>query len=43
MLFKEMIEVYSENSMKPINTVCEQNAKLLIIKAGGPHSYHWAS
>jgi hypothetical protein len=42
MQFKEIITVYSENCAKPINTLCGQNAELLIIKAGGAHSYHWA-
>jgi hypothetical protein len=40
MLFKQMISVYSENHMKPINTLCEQNAELLTDKAGGTYSYH---
>jgi hypothetical protein len=35
MLFKEIITVYSENRTKPINALCEQNAELLIVKAGG--------
>jgi hypothetical protein len=25
--------------MRPINTLCEQNGKLLLIKAGGTYSY----
>jgi hypothetical protein len=41
MLFREIIAVYSENHMKPINTLCGQNAEILIIKAGGTYSYHW--
>jgi hypothetical protein len=36
-LFKEIIAVYSENHMKHI-----QNEELLIVKAGGTYSYHWA-
>jgi hypothetical protein len=36
MLFKEIITDHSEN------TLCGQNAELLIIKAGGAYSYHWA-
>jgi hypothetical protein len=40
MLFKEIIAVYSENHRKPINTAFGQNAELLVIKAGGTHSYH---
>jgi hypothetical protein len=34
MLLKEIIAVYNDNYMKQINTMW-QNAKLLIIKAGG--------
>jgi hypothetical protein len=34
-LFKEIIAVYSENNTKHINTLCGQNAELLIVKAGG--------
>jgi hypothetical protein len=34
MLFKEIIAVYSEKHMKPINKICGQNAELLIVKAG---------
>jgi hypothetical protein len=41
MLFKEVIAVYSDSHTKPINTLCGQNAELLIIKAGGTYSYHW--
>jgi hypothetical protein len=42
MLFKEIIAVYSENHTKPLNTLCGQNAELLvIIKVGGIYSYHW--
>jgi hypothetical protein len=40
MLFKEIIAVYSENHVKPINTLCEQNSELLIVKAGGTYNYH---
>jgi hypothetical protein len=38
----EIIAVYTENHTKPINTPCGQNAELLIVKAGGTYSYHWA-
>jgi hypothetical protein len=41
MLFEEIITVYSENHTKPINTLCGQNAMLLIVKARGTNSYHW--
>jgi hypothetical protein len=43
MPFKEMITGYSENHTKPINTLCGQNAKLPVVKAGGSLSYHWVS
>jgi hypothetical protein len=35
MLFREITAVYSENHMKPINSLCGHNAELLIVKAGG--------
>jgi hypothetical protein len=35
MLLMEVISVYTENHTKPINTLCGQNAELLIIKVGG--------
>jgi hypothetical protein len=35
MLFKEIIPFYTENDMKPTNTLCEQNADFLIRKASG--------
>jgi hypothetical protein len=41
-LFKEIIAVYSENHTKPRNTLCGQNVELLIVKADGEYSYHWA-
>jgi hypothetical protein len=41
MVFKEIIAVYSENHTKPINTICVQNAMLLVAKAGGNFSYQW--
>jgi hypothetical protein len=34
MLFKEIIAVYSENHMKPINTFCGQNTELLNVRVG---------
>jgi hypothetical protein len=43
MLFKAIITVFSENHTKLTNTICGQNAELLIImKAGGTYGYHWA-
>jgi hypothetical protein len=41
-LFRKIIAVYSENHSKQINIMSEQNAELLIIKAGGTYSYHWS-
>jgi hypothetical protein len=35
MLFKEVSFVYCENHIKPINTLCGQNAESLIVKADG--------
>jgi hypothetical protein len=40
MLFKGIITVYSENHMKPMNTLCGQKAELLNVKAGGTYNYH---
>jgi hypothetical protein len=40
--FKEIIAVYTEKNMKPINTLCVQNIELLIVKAVGTYSYHQA-
>jgi hypothetical protein len=42
-LFKEIVPVYCDNYTKPINTLCEKNAELLIFKAGGTYSYHRTS
>jgi hypothetical protein len=39
MLVKEIIAVYTENNMKPINAFCGQEAEL-IFKAGGTYTYH---
>jgi hypothetical protein len=41
-LSKKIITGYFEKQTKPTNTFCGQNAELLIIKAGGAYSYHWA-
>jgi CRISPR/Cas system-associated protein Csm6 len=38
-LFRKIIAVYSENHTKPLNTMCGQNAELLIVKAGGTYGY----
>jgi hypothetical protein len=36
----QLIAEYSVNHMKSIKTHCGQNTELLIVKAGGPYSYH---
>jgi hypothetical protein len=41
-LFKEIIAVYSVNHTKPINTLCGQVTDLLLVKAGGTYTYHYA-
>jgi hypothetical protein len=41
-LFKEIIAFYCENRTKPINTLCGQNAELLIVTACGTYIYHCA-
>jgi hypothetical protein len=41
-LFKEIIAVYSENHIKPMNALSGKNVELLNIKEGGTYSYHWA-
>jgi hypothetical protein len=33
MMFTEIIAVYSDDHMKPINALCEQNAKVLNVRA----------
>jgi len=38
MMFRK-ISVYFENQMKHINTLSELNVELMIVKAGGTHSY----
>jgi hypothetical protein len=42
MLFREIIAIYSELSYKTKNTLCEQNAEIVIVKAGGTYHSHWA-
>jgi hypothetical protein len=39
MLFNKIIAVFSENHIKPTNTLCGQNAELLIVKTGGTYTY----
>jgi uncharacterized membrane protein len=40
-LFKEIIAVYHQNHMKPINSLTRQNAELMIVKEGSTYSYQW--
>jgi hypothetical protein len=42
MMFREIITVYSDNHTKNINSLCGQNAELLIVKEGGTCRYHRA-
>jgi hypothetical protein len=42
MLFKKIIDVYSENHVKPINTHSGKNAELLNVKACGIYRCHSA-
>jgi hypothetical protein len=42
MLFRKKVAVYSKNHTKHINTLCEQNAELLIAKEGNSYSYNCA-
>jgi hypothetical protein len=42
MLFSEIIVLYAENHMKPINTLCGENVELVNVKAGGKYSNHLA-
>jgi hypothetical protein len=42
MLFKEVIDVYSENNSKPINTHSEKNAELVNVKVCGTNRYRCA-
>jgi hypothetical protein len=42
MLFREIIDVYSEKHAKPINTLYGLNAELLNVKAVGTYSYNCA-
>jgi hypothetical protein len=36
---QEIITVYSENHMKPIDKLCGQNTALINVKAGGTYIY----
>jgi hypothetical protein len=41
-MFREIIIVYSENHMKPMNTLRGQSEELLNVTVGGTYNYHWA-
>jgi hypothetical protein len=43
LLSMEIIAIYFENHMKPLNVLCGQNADLFIAGAGAMYSYHRAS
>jgi hypothetical protein len=38
MLFMETVAVYFENPMKPINTLCVENAELFCVNVGGTYT-----
>jgi hypothetical protein len=42
-LFKDIIDVYSENHTKHVNTLFIQNVEFSKLKGGGGYSYHCAS
>jgi hypothetical protein len=41
-LLREIINVYSENHVKPINSLWVKSAELFNVKAGGIYLYHFA-
>jgi hypothetical protein len=41
MLFGKMIDVYSENDMKPINALCGQNWEFSSVTADGKYAKHY--
>jgi hypothetical protein len=41
MLYREIIAVCSQISIKQINTVCGLNVELLNVKTCGKHRNHW--
>jgi hypothetical protein len=43
MLFIEVIAVYPENHLKPLNTPRKQNAEILLFKVRGTFNYHYIS
>jgi len=43
MMFKEIITFYSQNPKKYVNTVCEQNDKLLDMKASDVSGHQYPS
>jgi hypothetical protein len=40
MLFGETVAVYCENRTEHTDTLCEQNAEFLHVKAGGTYTNH---
>jgi hypothetical protein len=41
MLFGETVAVYCENHTEHTDTLCEQNAEIYYVKAGGTYSNQW--
>jgi hypothetical protein len=41
-MVREIIDVNTENNIKQINTFCGHYGELMIVKADGTHSHHWA-
>jgi hypothetical protein len=41
LLFRKMIDVYSESHEEHINTFCVQHAEIPSVKTGWPYSNHW--
>jgi hypothetical protein len=42
MLFRKAIGFHCENHTKHTNTLCEHNAEIWYLTAGGTYSNHWA-
>jgi hypothetical protein len=40
MQFKEIISVYTDNHMKPVNAFAWQKSEFVIVKECDTHSYH---
>jgi hypothetical protein len=43
MVFKECIDIYSDNHMETTKTLYRRNASSFNVKASGVNSYHWNS